>query len=1159
MQSTVKTEEISNGQVKIKCSSCIGWCYSVRNIRTCPWCATNVHVKCFKENLGCSNCCEQLIPGFHATYYELFDDYCPLNNFIYNPYEQNQRCNLIGDTLANEEHHNTTWSEISVFLTHCQYKKQRNMRQSSPSQLKTFSMNIRSLFKNIDRLREDIDTYQKYDVICLNETNCKLDNLPNGIPDIRLNGFHDPIVQNPKRPSGKGGGLAIYIHKRVAELEEIETFNPNPESLNTCGEFQFVKIHRCKGYNRTKIIGNIYRSPARQPEAFLEIFKSTLHNLGRHSRKHMTLHGDFNLDLLKHSSNQTCQSIIDIASTYGFVQIVSRPTRITDRSATLIDHIYTNNLEDTISCNILTTDISDHLAIVTTINLDNTSSSPYRLATRANLDPTEINTTRKFNEANNHKFRELISGENWDNILENSEADEQFRNFNNAYNRIYNLAYPLKDSTHRRPNERANPKPWILPWLENAIARRDNAYHDFVKEPTEANRQIYDKLKKFCKSHVDKAKKKYYNKFFDQHKENSKKQWQMINSLLNRKSAKTSPIKLSNDDGSVISTPSSVAEKFNDYFSNIAPKIKAEISSRTTFDPGGMQSSLPNPSPNSIYIKPVSVSEVQGVINLFKNKATLDTKIEPLKIASSCDNFTTVLAKVINSSFDQGKFPQELKIAKVVPIHKGGTTTDVSNYRPISLLASFSKVYEKVMHNRVINFLDKHNLLCDNQYGFRAGRSCEHALLNAKDTILSTLSKKQIALLLLIDFSKAFDLVEHPTLLRKLEHYGIRGQALNWFRSYLSDRKQFVSVGSSHSSTKPISFGVPQGSILGPLLFIIYINDLPQISELAKFIMYADDANILIIGNSLDEVYSKLEFLCAALIKWVDNNGLALNLKKTNYMIFSRQRSLNYQDVVISGVTIERKTEARFLGVIIDEKLSWVQHIAAVKMKMSRYIGLMYKLKKHLPLDARLQIYHSFVQSHLNYCSLIWGFAAKTHIDSLFVKQKMGIRAVLPGFVNLWYKNGVPPASTKSGFNENKILTIHSIIVKNALMLMHKIKYVPHLLPASIKTTISPNSPIFNSHDLNLSCVTTWSEKYGQHPYCNTIFYKGPLLAMSQHNINATTLPSLFNINIYKNSIKSMLLDQQNEGPPDEWPCFLLYDIPGLRKSQRTKNSSENL
>ena len=166
----------------------------------------------------------------------------------------------------------------------------------------------------------------------------------------------------------------------------------------------------------------------------------------------------------------------------------------------------------------------------------------------------------------------------------------------------------------------------------------------------------------------------------------------------------------------------------------------------------------------------------------------------------------------------------------------------------------------------------------------------------------------------------------------------------------------------------------------------------------------------------------------------------------------------------------------------------------------------------------------------------------------------MGLRAVLPGLMNYWFKNGEPPASTKSGFYENKILTVHSVIAKNALMFMHKIKNVPNLLPMSIKKIIPPSAPIFNGHDLSLSCVTTWSEKYGQHPYSNTLFYKGPLLAMSQCNINATSLPSLFNINIYKNSIKSMLLDQQNEGPTDEWPCFLLYKIPGLRKSQRNKD-----
>ena len=203
---------------------------------------------------------------------------------------------------------------------------------------------------------------------------------------------------------------------------------------------------------------------------------------------------------------------------------------------------------------------------------------------------------------------------------------------------------------------------------------------------------------------------------------------------------------------------------------------------------------------------------------------------------------------------------------------------DIKNYRPISLLATFSKVFEKLMHNRVINFLDTYNILCENQYGFRPGRSCEHALLNAKDRILNSMSKKQVTLLLLIDFSKAFDLVDHSILLNKLEHYGIRGIALNWFKSYLKNRNQFVSIGTSESSAKQIIYGVPQGSILGPLLFIIYINDLPQISEIAKFIMYADDANIFLTGENINEVYDKLKILSDVLVKWVDNNGLALNL-----------------------------------------------------------------------------------------------------------------------------------------------------------------------------------------------------------------------------------------------------------------------------------------
>ena len=263
-------------QFKVQCASCKGWSQSPSNIRTCLSCDGLVHVKCYKNYLGCISCCESIIPGYHCNYYELYNDYKKLNNVKYNPYDRNHCINLIGDVVNNEEHHNSMWNDVSEFLTHCQYKQQKHVQSSTSSQLKTFSMNIRSLIKNIDHLREEIATYSKYDVLLFNETNCVFELLPNGLDDIKLEGFHDPIVQNPIRPTGKGGGLVIYVHTRVVDYEKIELFNPNPEPLNTCGEFQFIKLHNCKGFNRTKIIGNIYRSPARKPDAFLELLTKIL-------------------------------------------------------------------------------------------------------------------------------------------------------------------------------------------------------------------------------------------------------------------------------------------------------------------------------------------------------------------------------------------------------------------------------------------------------------------------------------------------------------------------------------------------------------------------------------------------------------------------------------------------------------------------------------------------------------------------------------------------------------------------------------------------------------------------------------------------------------------------------------------------------------------
>ena len=295
------------------------------------------------------------------------------------------------------------------------------------------------------------------------------------------------------------------------------------------------------------------------------------------------------------------------------------------------------------------------------------------------------------------------------------------------------------------------------------------------------------------------------------------------------------------------------------------------------------------------------------------------------------------------------------------------------------------------MHSRIINFLDSNNSLYDMQYGFRSGRPCEYALLKTQHILLESLSKKQISLLLLIDFSKAFDMVEHTILSRKLEHYGVRGLALKWMTSYLKNRSQFVSLSGENSSIKHMQYGVPQGSILGPLLFIIYMNDLPNIFNRAKFILYADDANIIINGANIADIVQQLNALCNILPNWVISNGLALNLKKTKYMLFSRQNIELPDEFKILNKKIGRVKEAKkldSLGSSLDEKLNWSAHIKTLKSKMSRYIGILCKIKKLLPIQAKMQIFRNLIQSHLNYCSIVWGFTAKSNIESLFRIQK---------------------------------------------------------------------------------------------------------------------------------------------------------------------------
>ena len=624
----------------------------------------------------------------------------------------------------------------------------------------------------------------------------------------------------------------------------------------------------------------------------------------------------------------------------------------------------------------------------------------------------------------------------------------------------------------------------------------------------------------------------------------------MINTLLNRDTKSTKINKLIDSAGKVTNTPIEIANCFNNYFVNVAASLKRENTPDS--NPDFYRSYLHNPSFNSIYLRPVEQSEVFDTIKNFKNKSTGDTKMSALKIAAESPRFIEALTNLINKSFLEGFFPEKLKIAKVIALHKGGSKTDVANYRPISLLTSFSKVFEKLMHHRLLEFLQFNESLYDNQYGFRPGRSCEQALLDAQGHILDNLSKKKVSLLLLIDFSKAFDMVDHSILLSKLAHYGIRGIALDWLKSYLSNRTQFVSCNGAASTEQIISFGVPQGSILGPLLFVVYINDIPELDNLAHFILYADDANIIVIANTIDELLSKTNKLLDSLERWVDSNGLSINVKKTKYMIFSRTVSrlhlrepLKYKNKIIEPVT-----EARFLGVIVDDKLNWTKHIKTIVSKMSRYVGILYRLKSSLTLEIRKLIYHSLIQSHICFCSLVWGFAAKSNIDQIFTAQKKGIRAVIPGFVRYFYKNGNTPGHTKSSFNKFEILTVQNVIALNSLLFIEKVHHFPKMLPKSISSLISPDAPTNTS---TFESSSKWLESFGTPIYRQSIFYKGPLLALREEYDELSTSIHKGYLKAYKNRVKGKLFETQFSGDEIEWDPenFAINHIPGLRKSER--------
>ena len=402
---------------------------------------------------------------------------------------------------------------------------------------------------------------------------------------------------------------------------------------------------------------------------------------------------------------------------------------------------------------------------------------------------------------------------------------------------------------------------------------------------------------------------------------------------------------------------------------------------------------------HTMFLEPVSLEEVTNIFQNLKNSAPGHDELNPSILRSCFPAIKEPLVHILNLSLTEGLFPTELKIANVLPLYKADDNMVFNNYRPVSLLCILSKVFEKVMHSRLSSFLERNKILLNNQFGFRKHHSAYMALMILLDKIVKALESGDYVIGIYLDFSKAFDTVDHGTLLLKLEHNGVRGSALKWFKSYLSDRQQYVTYNGVSSQLKNINCGVPQGSVLGPLLFLLYITDLSNVCKCTMPLFFADDTNLYINGSNINELESLINSELAEIAKWLKVNKLSLNINKTHYMIFTTKRKIIPGIVInIEGHIINEVDSTKFLGIYLDNKLNWKKHIAYVSGKVARGIGLIIKARKLLNSDALITLYYSFIFPYLSYCNHIWGATYATNLQKLVIQQKKKYSN------NFWYE-----------------------------------------------------------------------------------------------------------------------------------------------------------
>ena len=625
----------------------------------------------------------------------------------------------------------------------------------------------------------------------------------------------------------------------------------------------------------------------------------------------------------------------------------------------------------------------------------------------------------------------------------------------NTYLRIFYSSFPLKKVRYKTYN-----KAWLTPGIKISCANKRKL---FLEQRHRNDPQMTTYYKKYCRiltKVIKLAKQRYYNSILTRSNNKTKTTWHIVknNSNMNPSTHNITSIGV---DGNASFDGQIIAETFNKYFVAVAQNINVKNHNVNALSNqenpiSYLSRAFTQPFP-TMNFKCVSTTEVENITKSLKTKNShgydeISTKILKLSI----NYISSPLTYICNRMLLTGIFPTRLKYAEVKPIFKKGDKNTTSNYRPISLLTSFSKIFEKVIYNRIYHHINHNHILANEQFGFRHASSTDIASYNLTTNILTAFSNKLLVGGIFCDLQKAFDCVNHDILLSKMEFYGISGKATNLIKSYLQDRRQRTLVDCDsrkyYSEWDCITDGVPQGSILGPLLFLLYVNDIPSvISDTSKPVLYADDTS-LIITNSNSQMFEKnINTAILQLNKWFSSNRLSLNLEKTHYMQFLTKNS-RATDLHISyeNRQISRVHSTKFLGLEIDENLSWHCHIDQMIPKLKKVTYVIRSLKLLLPVKTLQMVYFSIFHSLISYGIIFWG--SSTYSNIIFKTQKRIVRIIT---------NSGNKDSCRNLFKELRILPLQSQYIFSLLMFVVKKRTY------SKRTRIS----IVSTQDLTMTCI----------------------------------------------------------------------------------------